>query len=90
MIAEDDSINIPLTFSLARYDEVIDAYLAGLGPSPREASTWRRCTAWGRFSCTGSTPKSTARLDAIGTSDALALKGQAAVAQAKLRLPAVP
>ena len=30
MIAEGKSINVTLIFSIARYDEVIEAYLSGL------------------------------------------------------------
>ena len=60
MIAEGRSINITLIFSLARYAEVIEAYLAGL-----EAFAERRrrpvdaCTASRRSSSAGSTPRST-------------------------------
>ena len=49
MIAEGRNINVTLIFSLARYDEVIEAYLSGLeelaagGRGPVARSTaWRR------------------------------------------------
>jgi Transaldolase/Fructose-6-phosphate aldolase len=57
MIAEGRSINIILIFSLARYGEVIEAYLAGLGNYARLAATSPACTASLLSSSAGSTPK---------------------------------
>ena len=57
MIAEGRNINVTLIFSLDRYGEVIEAYLAGLEAlrgRPRPA-----CAAWRRSSSAGSTPRST-------------------------------
>ena len=60
MVAEGRSINVTLIFSLARYRQVIEAYLVGPGdPGPTAAGTSRRSTAWPRSSSAGSTPRST-------------------------------
>ena len=83
MISEGRSINVTLIFSLDRYDEVMEAYLAG----PRGATTATCRTVAQRgvaSSSAGSTPRSTAASTTIGTTEALALKGKAAVAQGKL------
>ena len=60
MIGEGRSINVTLIFSLDRYDEVIEAYVAGLEdawpPAPRISPA---CAAWRRSSSAGSTPRST-------------------------------
>ena len=59
MIAEGRSINVTLIFSLERYDEVIEAYLAGLEAAdgrPRPGSS----SVASRSSSAGSTPRSTA------------------------------
>jgi transaldolase len=69
MISEKRSINVTLLFSIERYAEVIEAYLAGL-----EA-------AEGDLSSISSVAR---RLDEVGTDAAVALKGKAAVANGKL------
>ena len=52
--------------------------------SPTRRRPRRRCTASPRSSSAGSTPRSTGASTPIGTDEALALRGKAAVAQAKL------
>jgi transaldolase len=84
MIAEGRSINITLIFSLARYAEVIDAYLAGLETLAEGAGDLAPVHSVASFFVSRVDTEVDRRLDAIGTGDALALKGQAAVAQAKL------
>ncbi|HZA82727.1 MAG TPA: transaldolase, partial [Actinomycetes bacterium] len=84
MIAEGHSINITLIFSLARYAEVIDAYLAGLETLARRGGDLASVHSVASFFVSRVDTEVDRRLDAIGTSDALALKGQAAIAQAKL------
>jgi transaldolase len=81
MISEGRSINITLIFSLDRYDEVIEAYLAGL-----EACTTnlRGVHSVASFFVSRVDTEVDRRLEQIGTGEALALRGQAAVAQAKL------
>ena len=84
MIAEGHSINITLVFSLARYAEVVDAYLAGLETFAEGGGDLASVHSVASFFVSRVDTEVDRRLDAIGTSDALALKGQAAVAQAKL------
>jgi transaldolase len=84
MIAEGRSINITLIFSLSRYAEVIDAYLAGLEALVEGGGDLASVHSVASFFVSRVDTEVDRRLDAIGTGDALALKGQAAVAQAKL------
>jgi transaldolase len=84
MIAEGRSINITLIFSLARYAEVIDAYLAGLETLAEGGGDLASVHSVASFFVSRVDTEVDRRLDAIGTGDALALSGQAAVAQAKL------
>jgi transaldolase len=84
MIAEGHSINITLVFSLARYAEVIDAYLAGLETLARRGGDLAAVHSVASFFVSRVDTEVDRRLDAIGTGDALALRGQAAVAQARL------
>ena len=84
MIAEGRSINITLIFSLARYAEVIDAYLAGLETLAEGGGDLASVHSVASFFVSRVDTEVDRRLDAIGTGDALALQGQAAVAQAKL------
>jgi transaldolase len=84
MTAEGRSINITLIFSLARYAEVIEAYLAGLETVAQRGGDLTSVHSVASFFVSRVDTEVDRRLDAIGTSDALALRGQAAVAQAKL------
>ena len=84
MTAEGHSINITLIFSLARYAEVIDAYLTGLESLAEGGGDLSSVHSVASFFVSRVDTEVDRRLDAIGTSDALALRGQAAVAQAKL------
>jgi transaldolase len=84
MIAEGRSINITLIFSLARYAEVIDAYLTGLEALAEAGGDLASVHSVASFFVSRVDTEVDHRLDAIGTGDALALKGQAAVAQARL------
>lgn len=80
-IAAGISVNVTLLFGVERYGEVIDAYLSGLeahdGPLDRISSV-------ASFFVSRVDAEVDARLDAIGTSEALALRGKAAVANAQL------
>jgi transaldolase len=84
MIAEGRSINITLIFSLARYAEVIDAYLAGLEALARRGGDLASVHSVASFFVSRVDTEVDRRLEGIGTGDALALRGRAAVAQAKL------
>jgi transaldolase len=84
MTAEGRSINITLVFSLARYAEVIDAYLAGLETLARRGGDLATVHSVASFFVSRVDTEVDRRLEAIGTSGALALRGRAAVAQARL------
>ncbi len=81
MIAEGRSINVTLIFSLERYDEVIEAYLSGLEACEGDLS---RVHSVASFFVSRVDTEVDRRLSKIGTDEACALRGKAAVAQAKL------
>ena len=81
MIAEGRSINVTLIFGLDRYDEVIEAYLSGLEARHGDLSGIRSVAS---FFLSRVDTEVDRRLDAIGSPEALALRGRAALAQAEL------
>jgi transaldolase len=81
MIAEGRSINVTLIFSLERYAEVIEAYLAGLEACDGDLG---RVHSVASFFVSRVDTEVDRRLQKIGTEEALALQGKAAIAQAKL------
>jgi transaldolase len=81
MIAEGRSINITLLFSLQRYDEVIEAYLAGLEACAGDLAPVHSVAS---FFVSRVDTEVDKRLEAMGTDEALALRGRAALAQARL------
>ncbi len=81
MLAEGRSINVTLLFSLERYAEVIEAYLAGLEAADGDLSA---ISSVASFFVSRVDTEVDRRLDAIGTPEALALKSKAAVANAQL------
>jgi transaldolase len=84
MTAEGRSINITLIFSLSRYRQVIEAYQSGLEEHGRAGGDLSRVHSVASFFVSRVDTEVDRRLDAIGTPDALALRGKAAVAQAKV------
>lgn len=81
LTAEGHSINVTLIFSLERYEEVIEAYLRGLESRSGDLSG---ISGVASFFVSRVDTEVDRRLEAIGTPAALALRGKAAVAQAKL------
>ena len=81
MYAEGRNINITLIFSIERYADVVDAYLSGLEAFGGDLSTVAGVAS---FFVSRVDTEVDRRLEAIGTDEALALRGKAAVAQAKL------
>ena len=81
MIAEGRNINITLIFSLERYGDVIEAYLAGLEECEGDLSC---VSSVASFFVSRVDTEVDRRLEAIGSEEALALRGKAAVAQAQL------
>jgi transaldolase len=80
-IAEGRNINITLIFSLERYEEVIEAYLSGL---ESRAGGLESVHSVASFFVSRVDTEVDRRLEAIDTPDALALRGKAAIAQARL------
>ncbi len=81
MIAEGRSINVTLLFSLDRYREVMEAYLSGL---ERHDGDLRSISSVASFFVSRVDSEIDGRLEAIGTPEALELRGKGAVANAKL------
>ncbi len=85
MYAEGRNINVTLIFSVARYGEIIEAYLSGLESyaSGGDADL-SKVAGVASFFVSRVDTEVDRRLEEIGTDEALALRGKAAVAQAKL------
>jgi transaldolase len=81
LIGEGHSINVTLIFGLDRYDEVMEAYISGLEAYDGDLS---RVASVASFFVSRVDTEVDRRLEAIGTDEALALRGKAAVAQAQL------
>jgi transaldolase len=84
MVAEGRSINVTLIFSLARYCQVLEAYLTGLGAMADRGADLSAVHGAASFFVSRVDTEVDHRLETIGTEEALALRGRAAVAQAKL------
>jgi len=79
-LAEGISINVTLIFSLQRYGQVIDAFMTGL----EEAADVTSLASVASFFVSRVDTEVDRRLDAIGSPEAMALRGKAAVANARL------
>ncbi len=84
VLAEGISVNVTLIFSLQRYGEVIDAYQAGLEAAAANGHDISKIASVASFFVSRVDTEVDKRLAAIGTPQALALKGKAAVANARL------
>jgi transaldolase len=85
MIAEGRNINVTLIFSLERYAEVMEAYLSGLEAVAADPQAdLSTIASVASFFVSRVDTEADRRLEAIGTPEALELRGKAAVAQAKL------
>jgi transaldolase len=81
MIAEKRSINVTLIFSLDRYAQVMESYIAGLEGAEGDLSD---ISSVASFFISRVDVEVDRRLEEIGTPEALALRGRAAIANAKL------
>jgi transaldolase len=84
MVAEGRSINVTLVFSLARYRQVLEAYLSGLETLGRSGGDLSAVRGVASFFVSRVDTEVDRRLEILGTDEALELRGRAAVAQAKL------
>jgi transaldolase len=78
------SVNVTLIFSLERYREVMDAYLAGLEKAKERGLDLSLIRSVASFFVSRVDTEIDKRLDALGTPEAKALRGKAAVANARL------
>ncbi|GAA4097373.1 transaldolase [Nocardioides kongjuensis] len=83
-IAAGISVNVTLIFSVERYRAVMDAYLAGLEQAQAAGIDLGTIQSVASFFVSRVDTEIDARLEKIGTDEALALRGQAAVANARL------
>lgn len=84
MTAEGRSINVTLVFSLARYGEVIDAYIDGLEAFSAAGGDLATVHSVASFFVSRVDTEVDQRLDALGTNAPANLRGRAAIAQAVL------
>ncbi len=85
MIAEGRNINVTLIFGLDRYADVMEAYISGLEEyAATPGAQLDRVGSVASFFVSRVDTEVDRRLDAIGSPSALALRGKAAIAQAKL------
>ncbi len=83
-LAEGISINVTLIFSLHRYRQVMEAFLAGLEQALANGHDLRRIASVATFFVSRVDPEVDRRLDEIGGPAAAALRGRAAIANARL------
>ncbi|MBB3044637.1 transaldolase [Nocardioides sp. LMS-CY] len=83
-IAQGISVNVTLIFGIGRYREVMDAYLTGLEQARDAGLDLSRIQSVASFFVSRVDTEVDARLEKIGTDEALALRGRAAVANARL------
>ncbi len=82
--AEGISVNVTLIFSTERYREVMDAYLTGLERARDAGVDLARIQSVASFFVSRVDTEVDKRLEALGTDEALALRGKAAIANARL------
>jgi transaldolase len=83
-ISEGISINVTLIFSLQRYGEVIDAYMSGLEQAREAGRDLSQIRSVASFFVSRVDTEVDGRLDKLGTEEAKALRGKAAIANARL------
>ncbi|MDX1890968.1 transaldolase [Mycolicibacterium sp. 050158] len=84
VIAEGISVNVTLIFSVERHREVMDAYLAGLEKAKEAGHDLSKIHSVASFFVSRVDTEIDKRLEDIGTEEALELRGQAGVANARL------
>jgi transaldolase len=83
-LAEGISVNVTLIFSLERYGQVIDAFMAGLEQAVAAGRDISRLASVASFFVSRVDTEVDSRLDKIGTPEADAMRGKAAIANARL------
>ena len=83
-ISEGISVNVTLIFALERYGEVIDAFMAGIEQAAAAGHDLSTIRSVASFFVSRVDTEVDARLDKLGTPEAHALRGKAALANARL------
>jgi transaldolase len=83
-LAAGISVNVTLIFSLQRYDGVMDAFLAGLEQARANGHDITTIGSVASFFVSRNDTETDKRLDKIGSEEAKALRGTAAIANARL------
>jgi transaldolase len=83
-LAEGISVNVTLIFSLERYGEVMDAFLAGLEQAKANGHDLSKMGSVASFFVSRVDTEVDKRLEKIGSEEAKALRGKAAIANAQL------
>ncbi|HYB49222.1 MAG TPA: transaldolase [Streptosporangiaceae bacterium] len=83
-LSEGISVNVTLIFGLERYDQVIDAFMAGLEQAAAAGRDLSQIRSVASFFVSRVDTEVDARLDKLGTPEAAALRGKAAIANARL------
>ncbi|OJZ74909.1 transaldolase [Mycobacterium paraffinicum] len=84
VLAEGISVNVTLIFSVERHRQVMDAYLAGLEKAREAGHDLSKIHSVASFFVSRVDTEVDKRLEKIGSQEALALRGQAGVANARL------
>jgi transaldolase len=84
VISEGISVNVTLIFALERYGQVIDAYMAGLEQAAAAGHDLSKIASVASFFVSRVDTEVDKRLDKLGTDEAKALRGKAAIANARL------
>lgn len=83
-LAEGISVNVTLIFSLDRYGEVLDAFMSGIEHRLAAGHPVDGLASVASFFVSRVDSEVDSRLEVLGTDEALALRGRAAVANARL------
>src|SRR5689334_20700959 len=83
-LAEGVSVNVTLIFSVERYRDVMNAYMEGLERAAANGQNLGSIASVASFFVSRVDSEIDKRLEKIGTDEALALRGKAAVANARL------
>lgn len=84
VLADGISVNVTLIFSLERYRAVLDAFAAGLEQARANGHDLAAIASVASFFVSRVDAAVDPRLDALGTPEAAALRGKAAIANARL------
>ncbi|NLG56247.1 MAG: transaldolase, partial [Rhodococcus sp.] len=84
VLAAGISVNVTLIFSVQRYEQVITAYLDGLAAAKEAGHDLAGIHSVASFFVSRVDTEIDARLEAIGSDEALALRGKAGLANARL------